>query len=313
MRYPVVFLTALSMTACGDSSSGDKNVSGNPLATHQTDVQSYESIGILRKLAKTSETPGQVFADIENEYTKNGLNTRIKNRIDAHAEHPVADLGIFLDKQITAAIALGKAAASPEDIALAGQVIDKSLIMYFYTAMYGVLHEDKTTSVEEATAIFGLSNDGLTGKGLAKTALARDVRFRTALGLTALTPQIIAHLGQIKAEKSRLGLVDALLAHVLLLSVLYEVEDAAIELEKDVPVPSAVIEKLVEGRVYWEAVAPHMRRKEMNVDGFYALLYPGITLDRTVPGFFLIGKTDLANADVVAMKTALEYMLEHAF
>jgi hypothetical protein len=220
-------------------------------------VAAYEQIVAIRK---SDDFAAEDFTSIANLYeTTAGLRDKVSSRIDEHQSASITEVGADLDAAIMDAISKGTAG---EEIPIQGQVVDKTLQRFFFLSVFhemmasqepGATQEDIEAGWDEAFGYFGLSNDGQTASGIAKTMHSRDEEF----GLS-LTSQIYNGLiegrcavadGDAEGAREVLEGVDTALLRGFAASVVHEMD----EFSED------PLEKGWEGFLYWNIVADHVR------------------------------------------------------
>jgi hypothetical protein len=133
----------------------------------------------LDEAAADPSTAAAAFAEVESIYqTAADLQAKVQARGDAHFPDDLTaqGAGSRIDTAITGAIALGKAATTATDIALARHVIDKSLTRFFYLSVHAELVQGSRPKYDAAYGYLGTgrSNAPESLRGMALLAGMRD-------------------------------------------------------------------------------------------------------------------------------------------
>jgi hypothetical protein len=183
------------------------------------------------------------FTDVEQTYQASaGLQGEVQQLGDDHfpGDPNAKGAGSRIDTAITTAIGLGKAATTATQVAIAREVIDKSLTRFFYLAVYHGLIQGSRPAYDAAYGYLGTgrTNEPAVPSSLAATARARDVSngtdhserlFREIIdGACALDARLSKdHTEQIDwssdvAYSSHVQAIDGRMTEVLALSVGHE-------------------------------------------------------------------------------------------
>jgi hypothetical protein len=216
-------------------------------------VAAYGQIVDLRKSETFSAAD---FATIESLYVDTAeLSVKVEGREDDHAYTSDAAVGAALHADITAAIAAGKAG---DDIAIQGQIVDKTLQRFFFLSVYHEMMKsqdaanaaiDVQTGWDEAFGYYGLDNDGANPQGIAGTHASRDEEFGMSVVDTVYNALVDGRCAV--AEDDRAGALpsieaaDRAMLNGFGLSVVHEMD----EYSED------PLEKGWEGLLYWKVVA----------------------------------------------------------
>lgn len=214
-------------------------------------VAAYDQIVAIRKSEGFS---AEDFAEIEALYVDTAeLSAKVAGRTDDHADAAVVDIGAVLHADITAAIAAGKAG---DNIAVQGQIIDKTLQRFFALSVY---HEGRKAADtaetpegiqegwDEGFGYFGVSNDGTATTGVASTLAKRDAEFGLSLVDTAFNGLVAGRCAVADDDREQalaaLEDVDRALLTGFAASVVHEMDEYADESEI----------KFHEGLLFWNA------------------------------------------------------------
>ncbi len=145
----------------------------------------------------TLDDNAEQFAAIGALYEQESLSEKVAGRGDDHLEvegwgfaDGQAEIGAFLDAQIDAAIALGATTEDANELAWAGQVADKGLLVFFYYSVYHELFLRQRANLDEAFGYSGLEPDGTPWAALASKAEGRESEF----GLSIVDPMFRAFI-----------------------------------------------------------------------------------------------------------------------
>ncbi len=219
-------------------------------------IGAYEQIVAIRK----SETFAAAdFGTIEDLYINTAsLQSKVQGRGDDHDYAVVLDIGVEMDSSITTAIAAGKA---DDQIAVQGQIIDKTLQRFFYLSVH---HEMMKSQADDPVALdvqvgwdegfgyFGVDNSGADPSGIANTLSKRDVEFGVTLvaevfnGL--LDGRCFIESGDFAVLPPIIDDVDTAMLRGFALSVVHEMD----AYDEDPLI------KGWEGRLYWNVIAPYV-------------------------------------------------------
>lgn len=114
-----------------------------------------------------------------------GLSAKVEGRTDDHAYNAGEAIGAEIHAAICDALTAGSAVADSVDkdavhgIAWYGQVVDKSLQRFFYASVYHELLQGTRQTWDEGAGYYGMSLDGKSASGIAKTAESRDANCGT--------------------------------------------------------------------------------------------------------------------------------------
>lgn len=276
-------------------------------------LQAHADIQAARKEA-TLDNAADVFADIETLYQSSDLQLKVAGRTDDHLEIEgwgFPEVGTFLDTHITDAIALGKSPADEADVAYAGQVVDKALLVFFYYSVYHEIVAGHRKNLDEAYGYWGLELDGTPRNGLANIAAGREDEFGLVLNRPIFESFVDARYvmaentestedalpeGLTEYEAAREE-IDARMIQTLAGYALHELNELGGD-EDDV--------KLLEARVIWEGVAPYAENADPALaTEIWTGLYPDGRLERTAEGYFLAGLDDIRSGTTVVDGAAL--------
>ena len=263
----LTILMTLALCACtGDD--GDTDVATDTDAAEcgapysPFDAGNYENqllrvaaYGQIVDIRKSDTFTAASFADVEELYATAGLNEKVAGRKDDHPDASVLEIGAVLDEDITTAIAAGKA---DTDIAIQGQIIDKTLQRFFALSVYHEANdaEDDTSELgdvqvhwDEAFGYFGMANDGQETAGIADTLAKRDAEFGTSLADTAFNALVDGRCAlegddRATAVEAR-DEADRAILQGFALSVAHEMDEY----------DENPLIKGWEGKLYWQAIA----------------------------------------------------------
>ena len=219
-------------------------------------VGAYEQIVAIRK----SDTFAAAdFATIEDLYINTAsLQSKVQGRGDDHDYAAVEAIGVELDNAITSAIAAGKA---DDQIAVQGQIVDKTLQRFFYLSVHHEMMKSQEVDAavldvqvgwDEGFGYFGVDNTGADPSGIANTLSKRDVEFGVTLvaevfnGL--LDGRCLVESEDFAALPPVIDDVDTAILRGFALSVVHEMD----EYDEDPLI------KGWEGLLYWNAIAPYV-------------------------------------------------------
>ena len=219
-------------------------------------VGAYDQIVALRKSDTFSAAD---FVAIEELYSAADLSLKVQGRTDDHSWASAVDIGAELDAAIMGAIVDGAAGI---DIAIQGQIVDKTLQHFFTLSVYheGRKSADSANAIEDMQmgwdagfGYMGMSNDGTTTTGIAKTLASRDEEFQTSTVDAGFNGLLAGRCALAEADPAAalvaLEDVDRALLQGMALSVVHEMD----EYDEDPMI------KGWEGQLFWNIVDDYVR------------------------------------------------------
>lgn len=178
-------------------------------------VGGFEQIKTIRKAATFSATDfgdlmatsptGTKIADIYAHTAD--LRVKVQGR---KQDHPYGKgfgtdaLGKDMDALIAKAISDG---AAGKDIKVQGQIVEKTLIRFFYESVYHELLARTTKGYDEAFGYYGTSPDNAAQKGIASSVKGRDDKLKTTLNATIFQSFLDGRDALARAVPSGMGMV----------------------------------------------------------------------------------------------------------
>jgi hypothetical protein len=264
----------VSILGCGETDTEEEAKSSVCEAPYQPfDTANYQNqilrVGAYTEIVgirKSDDFKASDFERIEELYqTAASLQEKVQGREDDHDYASTVAIGALLDQEITEAIAAG---TSNDEIAVQGQVVDKTLQRFFYLSVFHEMMKSQNTDNtadgiekgwDEAFGYFGLNNDGDTPTGIAATIQKRDIEF----GFTLMSDVFNGLLdGRCLVAEGNYGdlvavieRVDLALLRGFALSVVHEMD----EYEENPLI------KGWEGLLYWNIVAEYVNTQDTGV------------------------------------------------
>lgn len=156
---------------------------------YQSQIQrlaAYQTIAAARREATAAPTTAEanaVYVDtIGPALEVAELLEKVKGRQDDH-DFAEGTIGTRLEADILYGVELGSTADDPQRVAYAGQLVDKTLLAFFYYSVFYELTLRTKKNHDEAFGYYGLPNngDGAEARGLALTAVGREGDFSASL------------------------------------------------------------------------------------------------------------------------------------
>ena len=227
-------------------------------------VGAFEQIVAIRKSESFSAAD---FDTIEDLYVNTaGLQGKVAGRGDDHDYATLVAVGAELDADIMAAIDAGR---NDVDIAVQGQIIDKTLQRFFYLSVHHEMMKSQAADAagpdvqagwDEGFGYFGVGNDGSDPTGIANTIAKRDVEF--GFGLVAqvynglLDGRCLIAEDDFGSIAPVIDEVDTAMLRGFALSVMHEMDEYAED----------PLIKGWEGLLYWNIVSPYVA--SVSADGY---------------------------------------------
>lgn len=269
-----LLLASLGFAAGCDEATGPVSYSPFDAANHAApylEVVRASELVVAAK-ASTSATADVDFPAVLANYQANlpgqaySLEDSITALADGHA-YGSATIGVYLDAQIEAAIALGAAStsANPDaarDLAYAQQAVDKLPLVYFYLATHGELSRRNREGLDAAYGIYSFIPDTM---GVYRGLYASAVKRETAWTITINAPLegfLVDARGIVAANTT--GNLDPVGANAALDQIIDRADREMLRifaygarsyLEKLASTPAASPDvALIEGRIFWLAL-----------------------------------------------------------
>ena len=260
-------LTLALLAGCEPAGDDDDSAAADCSAPYQPfDAGNYQNqllrVGAFQQIVairKSESFSAADFDTIEDLYVNTAdLQSKVQGRADDHDYATLVPIGAELDADIMAAIEDGR---NDVDIAVQGQIIDKTLQRFFYLSVHHEMLKSQATDAatpdveagwDEGFGYFGVGNDGTDPTGIANTIAKRDVEF--GFGLVAEVYNGLIDGRCLIAEDDYASVapviddVDTAMLRGFALSVMHEMDEYA-----DDP-----IIKGWEGLLYWNIVSPYV-------------------------------------------------------
>lgn len=235
----LTLLFSLSLAACGADSTAEADAAQPPAATDGYEafkesnyenqlvrVGAYDQIHALRKSDELSPesfggTCDAWSADVKTPTDSSRLGSlyietaslaaKVEGRKDDHDYNAGAELGADIHAGICAAIEAGGKldtgtdANASQGLGWQAQIVDKSLLHFFYLSVYHEMVVGSRAHWDEAFGYFGMSADGSEAGGFAATAASRDKNCKTSYA-TEIFDALIAGQNKLDEQLNAEGL-----------------------------------------------------------------------------------------------------------